>query len=865
MRKIRFILQLMALVMICPVMVGQVILRGEVTDSESKPLQGIMVRWLNGSVPKAFTRTDAKGRFSISSQAIVDSTQLVFSSRNFATKSVAVQPTDSVIKVQLTAEVFELNAVVVRAPHTRVKGDTIVYDVASFTNSSDRSIEDVIKKLPGVTVDATGTIYFGDTQISNFYIEDLNLMGNNYAVATRNITPQDIASVSVYQRHQHKRVLKDAERPDNAALNLKLKQGRMLKPIGHVEAGAGDADYALWNGDVYTMFISPKNQTIVAAKGNNAGDIYNNISSENETGSIVSKLFNLTPFGTPSLSASRYRRNKSFSSSANSLFKLKSDYMVAVNTSFWHENNDFANRSEITYLDPEADIQFAQSATSFLNQNNVKVATKLEKNTDNFYLSDNLWFTGTFTNTHYDVRQLEDVYQSIKNRTIALSNLFNTTFKVVGNLLSLESQTNFNSTPFNNLRAENRQTGEVAVYQNTNGYNFYNRESTGFIWLLSSESKVGAKLNYNVNYNRLQTENSVTDAMNRNDIYGYKMETMVSPYYEFLKHGTLMVRVTLPVVLYNMRYTNILTSNIYLHNRPYFNPSALANFYFGRIYEVGLSAGHTNSTGDISNFVDAPIFTTFRSSQTLGSGRLSTASSNRIGGHFGIKNAPQGLFVRLDGSIARGVTNSVNAYNVSTSGAEISNATLAKDNKFQSAMSSLSASKRIMEWNTSMGLNGTFQSTQRSSMRNGQEISATSRAFMMQGKIETSLFDNVLQLEVNGSYTVSQQLFSNLMPSNRIRNGSMFGNISVFPFKHLELYLDATYSHSQISEDVMKDSYFIDSGVRYVINKFEIELRADNLANVKEYAYTLYSTLNMETYAYSLRPRQALLSLRYNF
>ena len=95
--------------------------------------------------------------------------------------------------------------------HTPVKGD--------------RSIEDVIKKLPGIEVSETGVISYDGEPINNFYIEGLNLMGGNYAVASQNIKPQDVAAVSVYERHQPKKALKNVVESKSAALNLKLKKG----------------------------------------------------------------------------------------------------------------------------------------------------------------------------------------------------------------------------------------------------------------------------------------------------------------------------------------------------------------------------------------------------------------------------------------------------------------------------------------------------------------------------------------------------------------------------------------------------------------------------------------------------------------
>ncbi len=113
---------------------------------------------------------------------------LRFISRSHKSYEHEITDPDSPIKVYLEREEFTLQEVFVKAPEVRVKGDTITYDVAALTNKGDRN-------------------YDGEP-INHFYIEGLDLMGSNYAVASRNISPEDISSISVYERHQPKKVLK---------------------------------------------------------------------------------------------------------------------------------------------------------------------------------------------------------------------------------------------------------------------------------------------------------------------------------------------------------------------------------------------------------------------------------------------------------------------------------------------------------------------------------------------------------------------------------------------------------------------------------------------------------------------------------
>ena len=145
--------------------------------------------------------------------------------------------------------------------------------MASFRSKADRNIEDVIKKLPGVEVSENGGISYNGERINRFYIEGLDVVGGRYAIATRNISPDDIISVEVFENHQPKQVLKNIDITNKAALNLKMKRKSMLKPVGNVKGGAGADDNgdAKWLGEAFGMLIAPATQVLATAKTNNWG------------------------------------------------------------------------------------------------------------------------------------------------------------------------------------------------------------------------------------------------------------------------------------------------------------------------------------------------------------------------------------------------------------------------------------------------------------------------------------------------------------------------------------------------------------------------------------------------------------------
>ena len=66
-------------------------------------------------------------------------------------------------------------------------GDTLKYNVSAFATSSDRSIEDVIKNMPGLSVSNEGKISYQGRVLEKLYIEGLDLLEGKYAFATKNL------------------------------------------------------------------------------------------------------------------------------------------------------------------------------------------------------------------------------------------------------------------------------------------------------------------------------------------------------------------------------------------------------------------------------------------------------------------------------------------------------------------------------------------------------------------------------------------------------------------------------------------------------------------------------------------------------
>lgn len=162
---------------------------GQVVDiTTSKPLKATTVMFLgdSGRAMLSFTRTKENGSFIIVTPEGKTAYFIMFSRLGYAKDTI---PTSRFVKGQtiwLHQQAVKIKEIKIKAPQITQKGDTLSYLVSSFRQKQDRSIADVIAKMPGLQVNKDGTIEYQGRKINKFYIEGMDLLGSKYSQASEN-------------------------------------------------------------------------------------------------------------------------------------------------------------------------------------------------------------------------------------------------------------------------------------------------------------------------------------------------------------------------------------------------------------------------------------------------------------------------------------------------------------------------------------------------------------------------------------------------------------------------------------------------------------------------------------------------------
>ena len=128
-----------------------------------------------------------------------------------------------------------------KAPLT-IKGDTIEYNASSFKVPPGSTVEDLLRKLPGVQVDQDGNIRAQGQEVKKVTVDGKSFFGDDPKLATKNLQAEAITKVQVYNDKTEQAKLTGVDDgKKEKTVNLELKEEFKKGGFGKVTAGAGPA------------------------------------------------------------------------------------------------------------------------------------------------------------------------------------------------------------------------------------------------------------------------------------------------------------------------------------------------------------------------------------------------------------------------------------------------------------------------------------------------------------------------------------------------------------------------------------------------------------------------------------------------
>ena len=812
---------------------------GRIVDESGNALAGanILAYKPDGAVV-TYSIADGTGYFEIKISPVVS--YIVVSLMGMKPVRIDVGELSDGQTVTMVESVEMLRTVTVTQRRIRESGDTLTYSVGSFKQAQDRSIEDVIRRMPGIDVKPSGAIEYQGKEIIKFYIEGLDLMGGKYSLASGNISADKVKDVQVLENHQSVKSLRGIQYEERAAMNIVLKDEERSVWSALVEAGGGYAERNegfLYDNRLMAMQFGRKFQTMMVYKGNDTGtDISNELNDFSDGYREENGILSLMSVPKPGFDKGKYTFNNSHLYSGNWLLKAGKDSELSLQVDGLLDREKLNWVGETFYLDV-ADVPSVREAWDISGKRN-ELGVKLNYilNSDRTYVrsrtqcsgkwnsSDGMWSVGDDTTgmfVHPEIRMVAEDFS-----------LSHTTPK--GNVWQVESSTGDTYLP-GSLLTLSSQEHKLRVNK------------------FSTKNALTFKLKSGQHYFSGKAGIDYKNQFLCGDFYSYAL-----PYWEqgFQFHfGNHNITANCRLGYLWQKYGAESTGNIVV------DPSLSWNWKPDGMNEFRVSYSIGSSEYNTLEMLTGPVYYSYRN-VSYGLGEPGIRRSHILLAGWTFRNPLVGFFFNIRPSYLR------------TSGNLLYESTLdngvyctkATGEKYASDYLGITfrAEESFPSVRLTAGLSGT--------------ASSTSYLSVIRGNVEKYALD-ALSASVDISYRLSSllnfQLKSKMSASRRRCNDNPSlstpyvvdwahnASVNLFPLKGLRIGAECDVYHSN-EKDYGVNS-FLDICAGYKRGKWEISCSARNVVGTNEYRQVRISSTLQTNSITVLRPREYLLKFCIEF
>jgi hypothetical protein len=149
-----------------------------------------------------------------------------------------------------------------------VKNDTVQFNASGFKTIPNATVEDLLKKIPGMEVDKEGGVKAQGEQVQRILVDGKEFFGNDPKLATKNLTADMVESVQVFDdMSEQAKFTKIDDGSRSKTINIKLKKDRNKGFFGRALAGYGSKDR--YEGNLSFNKFNGNNRVSVLFNGNN--------------------------------------------------------------------------------------------------------------------------------------------------------------------------------------------------------------------------------------------------------------------------------------------------------------------------------------------------------------------------------------------------------------------------------------------------------------------------------------------------------------------------------------------------------------------------------------------------------------------
>ncbi len=829
-----------------------------VGEGSNEPLSGasVILRNAEGKIKK-YATSDSNGKFSISTPEIEGYT-LDVSMMSFAKQTVKLDSVSLPVTIAMRASSTVLREVTIKADRIREQGDTITYNVGSFAQAQDRSIGDVLKRMPGIDVSNTGKIQYQGEDINKFYIEGSDLLGGKYGIATNGINHDDVGAVEVMENHQPMQVLSGISFSDKAAINLKLKNKAKATWTFHGDAGGGyscQPEGVVWAGELFAMAVMPGFQNITTFKTNNIGDDLSASATDffalrRET--ALSRYVSVSLPSVPSLEEKRTLFNRSALVSTNSLWEVKNgEFKTQLDYSFNRVTSQAVNIT--TYFLESGDRVITENRDGRDRSHSLSGKLIYEVNQKTTFINNTLSTNIDWDDVRLGMTGSLPNDQSAKLPDYYVANKFKMIKRFNGrHLVTFESNNEWESLP-QTLKVS---LDENKISQHIGDHVFYTHESAAYAFstkgiTISLEGGIKGYLR-SMNSDDMSATPSDASETIKNDINTNYFKVYAAPKFEYwLKR----VNITLEVPVNFTQYT--FDKALADRSEVYVQPSLSINWKPNNRISLNVYGSTERYPMNLNMIHSGYIMTDYRTF-TQGVDDFYNYSSQNLMLNMSAKNTQRGIFANA--SLMQSWSHTPYTMIQQLYGDYITYSyTDAKSDERQ-MMAVGSIGKTLDFMRGSANIHGLYSRNE-------------SHLFSENNAVNSVRSSWNIRLKVNGaplrwlSFDYSINFSDSQLRMNGIKNSWLSGMensllANIMPHSKWEWRIMGEHYRNELTEGTYKNAFLLDTKLVYKLNnRIELSAMLNNIFNQRKYNYTTYSQLSSLESQRWLRGRELLLTI----
>ena len=899
MKKILFII---VLALVSSSYAQNIRLEGVVLDTGKAPLEMANVMAVNQTTKAmdAYAITSDKGKFVLNLKANTSYTiKLSYIGMQNKEITVATKSENIVQNITMESGGVELAGVeIVREMPVSIKGDTIVYNADSFKSGTERKLEDVLKKLPGVEINSDGEVEVEGKKVSKLMVDGKDFFKGDSKLGVKNIPADAIDKVQFLRNYNENSILKGVENnQDNVAMNIKLKSGKKNFWFGDISAAGGLNDTNRYLVNPKLFYYNPDYSINLITNFNNIGELpltvqdyfkftggFKNMMSKGGSSFNVSS----NDLGISLMRNNRAKEIETQFGAANFTYNVTKAWTLSGFGIVLNSNSDLETKSSVNILNPSSNqIASTENRDEVTNQKSnlglfklgsiykpnskfqldYDILSKLSKQDENSSLLRQSIVNSISTNETIFTGKKQDPTSLNQNLSAYFTQSDKNVFAVEMQHLYQDENpfynANLQSQPFSligYLTGQNRNDLSQNRFVKTNKLD----AKLDYYYMITPKSNINITIgntNSNQNFNSSIYQildgggiNKLTDSQNNNSV-NYKFnDAFLGLHYKFLS-GKFTITPGLSFHAYDMTNAQLGTS----FNQNFFRilPDFLTIYQIKKAETLTYNFGFTNSFTDINRLAEGFVFNNYNS-LSKGSRTLENATQQNHSlryfkyNMFNLENISANLSYSktVDAIKTQSVFNGVNQ------SSSPYNSDFADESASAFAMYGRSFFKNYKaSFNTRLGW---------SKFNNIQNATLTVRESFTQTHTITAAtnYKNLPNLELGYSLTVND--YNN----TKFYTDKPFVKLDYYFLKSFSFVSEYEFYHYYNGDKTVNNEYdFLSASLIYQKtkeSKLEYKISATNLLNTTSLNDDSFSQFSTRTSQYTVQPRYILFSLKYN-